>query len=168
MWQVLEHFTWNSALLILLNCRRCCCIMYNNEAILPVVVIFTVLIAPVSGNSSARPTPYPPRTDHALPHNVTTPQCLSNQSRKLYSIYVLNQRYKFNHVSSFSVMTCSVHHKCCQSQSNILVEQLQQIKDKFQAVDSVIRKDYENMRGTYLVRDTSELFNHIWVNLPCM
>jgi len=106
--------------------------MYRNGATLPIVVLFSVLVTPVFPSlppqNATQPTPDNPST---APFSNTTqftdpfPMCSVNET--LYS--------------------CSSQHNCCQSQSNALVQQLEQIKAKFKGVDSIIRKDYQNIQG---------------------
>jgi len=114
--------------------------MCKHGAALPIVVLFSVLVTPVFSTLPSAP----PNATQATSQNYTTTP--------------FGNTHQFTNTSQFSnplpncsanetLYNCSSQHNCCQTQSNVLVQQLEQIKDKFQGVDGIIRKDYQNIQG---------------------
>lgn len=106
--------------------------MCRNGATLPIVVLFSVLVTPIFSSS--------------LPKNASEPTFHNHTTAPFNNSTISSDPLPMCSVNE-TLYTCSSHHNCCQSQSDALVKQLEHIKEKFQGVDGIIRKDYQNIKG---------------------
>jgi len=106
--------------------------MNRNGATLQIVVLFSVLVSPVFPS--------------ALPKNETEPTADSPKTSSFRNATEYSNAFPMCSVNE-TLFSCSSKHNCCQSQSDALVEQLEQIKSRFQGVDGIIKNDYHNMKG---------------------